>query len=482
MTTRESSPDSLGSLLPSDDAAVFRSPTSFAQERLWFLDQFEPDSSLYNLMVTFRVKGTVSLAALQRSIQALVDRHETLRTVFGTEDGRPVQIVLPALRLDMTVDDLSMMAPAEQDAELSRRAQHEATIPFSLTRGPLIRVRFTKLSERDYGIFMSFHHIIFDGWSVGVFFRELNQLYTAYAQGQTLELPELAIQYADFAAWQKEWLQGEALTQEMTFWKEHLAGAPGLLELPSDRPRPAVMSFRGGREPSKFTAEQTNAIEALARRHNVTPFMLLLAAYEVFLARSTGQYDFVVGTPIAGRTRVELEPLIGFFTNTLVLRAHVEGDPTFAELLLRVRDTALNAFVHQNIPFEKLVEELQPERSLSYNPLFQVMFAYQNTPDQDVRLSDLELSEILTKRISAKFDLTLTCMKDEGKIEGSFEYNADIFDVETVKRMCANFVTLVDGIIAAPEQHISRLPIISAPELHRIVREWNANPIRATET
>src|SRR6185437_11495032 len=344
MTTRESPTDSIGAPQPFDEATAFRSPASFAQERLWFLDQFEPDSSLYNLMMALRAKGNVSLPALQRAIQAMVARHETLRTIFGTEDGRPVQIILPELQLEMPVEDLTMIPVADQEAELSRQGQSESAIPFSLTRGPLLRVRFLKLSDTDYGIFLTFHHIIYDGWSSGVFFRELNQLYSAYAQGQTLELPELAIQYADFAAWQKEWLQGEALAQEMAFWKDHLAGVPGLLELPGDRPRPPAQSFQGGREKFAFTPTQTEAIEALARKYSVTPFMLLLAAYEVLLARYTGQFDFVVGTPIAGRTRVELEPLIGFFTNTLVLRADLAGDPTFAELLLRVRDVSLNAF------------------------------------------------------------------------------------------------------------------------------------------
>jgi amino acid adenylation domain-containing protein len=473
MTTRESPPGAVGI----DDNEVFRVPTSFAQERLWFLDQFEPESTLYNLMISMRIRGTVDIAALQRAIATLVERHETLRTIFGMENGRPIQIILPRLQLEMPIEDLTHIAPDAQASELSRWAQAERAIPFRLTEGPLVRVHFLKLSDTDYGLLLTFHHIIYDGWSAGVFFRELNQLYQAYVQGQSLALPELVIQYADYATWQKEWLQGDALTQEMTFWKEHLTGAPGLLEVPGDRPRPAVQTFQGGREEFAFTLAQTEAIDALGRTYSVTPFMLLLAAWEVLLGRYTSQTDFVIGTPIAGRTRVELEPLIGFFANTLVLRADLSGDPTFAEVLKRVRNVALDAFSHQDVPFEKLVEELHPERSLSYNPLFQVMFSYQNTPDQEVELADLSLTDIEVQRVTAKFDLTLSCWREDGLLKGGIEYNTDIFDAATITRLQTNFMTLLLGIVAAPEQRIARLPLVGEAELHQIVHDWNATQL-----
>lgn len=477
MTTRESPSNAFDMQSMIANGEVFTSPTSFAQERLWFLDQFEPGSALYNLTISMRIKGDVSIPALQSSINTLVERHETLRTIFGTEDGRPIQIILSKLQLPMVLEDRTGFPTSEQDAELSRFAQAELEIPFDLTRGPLMRVRFIQIAEHDYGVLFAFHHIIFDGWSAGVFFKELNQLYTAKTNGQSIELPELVIQYADFASWQKEWLQGAALEQEMAFWKQHLTGAPGLIELPSDHPRPAIQTFQGASEKFELSLELTEGLESLSRKQQATTFMTLLAAFEILLSRYSGQKDFVIGTPIAGRTRVELEALIGFFANTLVLRANLTGTPTFVEVLQRVREVALNAFVHQNVPFEKLVEELQPERSLSYNPLFQVMFTYQNTPDQEIELASLELLEIESESVTAKFDLSLSCWKEDSILKGSIGYNTDLFDATTILRMQNNFVTLLQGIVAQPEQYIGLLPLLSETEQHQLSREWNATHV-----
>ena len=471
MTTRESSSDALNDQLT--DAEVFTAPTSFAQERLWFLDQFEPNSALYNLMFQLRLKETIDIPAMQNSINMLVARHEALRTIFGTEDGRPIQIVLSHLQLAMPIENLSDLPFTERETEFTRRAQAERETAFDLTRGPLMRVRFFKMAENDYRLLILIHHIIFDGWSGGVFIRELVQLYSAATQGQSLTLPELAIQYADFASWQKEWLQGDALAQEMAFWKEHLAGVARVLELPSDRPRPAVQTFHGARIPFELTQQLTDALEQLSRKHNVTIFMTMLAAFEILLGRYTGQQDFVVGTPIAGRTRVELEPIIGFFANTLVLRANLADNPTFTQVVQRVRDVSLNAFVHQEVPFEKLVEELQPERSLSYNPLFQVMFSYLNTPDQEIETTLLEGIDSGIKGIFSKFDMTLTCWKEENLLKGSIEYNSDLFDAATIVRMEGNFLTLLQGIVAHPEQPIALLPLLSAAEREQQLHTWN---------
>jgi amino acid adenylation domain-containing protein len=454
---------------------VLNFPPSFAQERLWFLDQFEPDSSLYNLFTVVRLKGDFSLQVLQKSFDTIIERHESLRTVFGTENDQPVQIILPPSPLPIRLVDLRAWSKEEREVEVMSLAQADTVTPFDLARGPLIRVSVLKLDEAEHVLVIIFHHIIFDGWSAKVFFNELDKHYTAYASGQPSPLPDLTIQYADYASWQKEWLQGEALGQELAFWKTHLAGAPSLLEIPADRPRPPTQSFQGARLTFQLSQEVTDALEHLSRKNNATLFMTILAAFEVFLGRYTNQQDFVIGTPIAGRTRVELEPLIGYFANTLVLRANLSDDPTFIEVMRRVRDMALNAFVHQELPFEKLVEELHPERSLSYNPLFQVLFAFQNITKDQMQLGDLQISEVKISRLNSKFDLSLYSWIDEdGLLKGSFEYNSDLFNSETIQRMQGNFITLLQGIVAQPEQRIALLPMIVEVERHQLLHEWNA--------
>jgi len=453
---------------------TFQCPTSFAQERLWFLDQFEPNSSLYNLSSVIRIAGVFSLTALQSSYDAIINRHETLRTSFGIENDRPIQIIMPELHLPIRFIDLTASPREMREAEVVRIAQEDTGTSFNLSHGPLIRMTVVKLDEIEHALMVVFHHIIFDGWSAKVFFNELHQYYSFYTNGKPIALPEITIQYADYAAWQKEWLHGEALEQEVTFWKGHLVGAPALLEIPTDRPRPPVQSYQGARLNFTLSHELTQALDRLSRKNNVTLFMTMLAAFEVFLGRYTGQHDFVIGTPIAGRTRVEIEALIGFFANTIVLRANLAGDPTFTHMLQRVRDVALDAFVHQELPFEKLVEELQPTRSLSYHPLFQVMFAFQNIAEDQLALGDLNIDEIKIVRQNAKFDLTLYAWSDDdGCIKGSIEYNTDLFYDATVQRMKDNFIILLQGIVAHPDHPIALLPIMTEAERHDILHNWN---------
>ncbi len=456
---------------------TYAAPTSFAQERLWFLDQFEPNSSLYNITVAMRAKGNISAAAIQSSVNALILRHETLRTIFGTEGGRPIQIIYEKLQLPLSIEVRTGVPLQDRDAVLTHLLEAEINKPFDITKGPLARVRIIQLAEDDYGLFFVFHHIIFDGWSAGLFFKELNQLYIAALENRQANLPEISIQYADFAEWQKEWLKGDNLAQEMEFWKQHLAGAPKLIDLPVDHPRPAAQTFRGTSVELNLSRELTEELEALTRKQQATMFMTLLTAFEIFLSRYCGQKDFVIGSPIAGRTRIELEQILGFFANTIVLRADVSDNPTFIEALKRVREVSLNAFAHQNVPFEKLVEELQPERSLSYNPLFQVMFTYQNTPDQEIELGSLELSDIKGGSSHEKFDLSLSCWKEDSVLKCFLSYNTDLFDTETIQRMKQNFITLLQGIVANPEQNITTLPLLSETEQQKLLVEWNNTAI-----
>lgn len=457
---------------------MFTCPASFAQERLWFLDQFEPDSAVYNLRAVFRMEGNLDFAALQRTFDQIIARHESLRTVFGTADGRPIQIIAPQLQVPIRREDLRHIPLADHDAEILKIADAETLEPFDLSKGPLVRLSLLTLGEQSYVFLLTLHHIIADGWSAGVLSGEMNAYYTAEVTHQPARMPELSIQYADYATWQKEWLQGEALHEELDFWKDHLAGAPAFINLPTDHPRPATMSFEGTSHKFDFTPELSEAMELASRQLQVTPFMLLLATYEVFLSRYTGQQDFVIGTPIAGRTRVELEPIIGLFTNTLVLRAKTGGNLTFKELVHNVRNVALNAYSHQELPFEKLVEELQPERNLSYNPLFQVMFVLQNAPEEEFDLPSLKLTPVEVERHSSKFDLTLSFGKDKNFYRVAFEYNTELFDAPTIKRMADNYITLLESVIANPAQRIAHLPLLTADEERQVIHVWNATQTR----
>ncbi|HEY6190004.1 MAG TPA: amino acid adenylation domain-containing protein, partial [Pyrinomonadaceae bacterium] len=368
-------------------------PLSFGQQRLWFLDQLEPGNPAYLMPAALRLDGKLKVSTLEQAFSEIVRRHESLRTNFALVDGQPVQIIAPAQPVTLSITDLSQLATDEREAEARRLAGAEAQRPFDLSAGPLLRVSLLKLAEDEHILLFTMHHIISDGWSIGVLVKEVTTLYEAFSAGQSSSLPELPIQYADFAHWQREWLQGEVLDAQLSYWREQLADAP-VLQLPTDRPRPAVQSYRGAHHSVRLDAALTDELKRISRQEGVTLFMLLLAAFQTLLSRYSGQEDIVVGSPIANRTRAEVEGLIGFFVNTLVLRTRLEGRPSFREVLGRVREAALGAYAHQDVPFEMLVEELEPERDMSRTPLFQVMFVLQNAPQESVMLSDLSISGV----------------------------------------------------------------------------------------
>ena len=447
----------------SEQAFVF--PTSFAQQRLWFLDQMVPGNPFYNIFANFPLR-LQNVAPFERVFNEIVRRHESLRTTFDVDRDQPVQIVAPALEISVPVIDLRDLPPPALDAEVRKRAQEEARRPFDLSRGPLLRVTLLRRGEIDYTLLLTMHHIISDGWSIGVLFRELTTLYEAFATGKPSPLPELPIQYADFAVWQRDWLKGDVLDEQLAYWRRQLEDVP-VLHLPSDRPRPAFKTYRGARRVLTVPAELTQRLKALSQREGVTLFMTLLAAFQTLLHRYTGQGDIVVGSPIAGRNRAEIEELIGFFVNTLVLRTAVSGELTFRELLLRVRDTATAAYAHPDLPFEMLVESLQPERNLGRNPLFQVIFQLMNAPLSRVTAtSGAPPSNPALEVFSgtAKFDLELSLIEAGPELTGFFEYSTDIFDESTIVRLAGHYRTLLEAIVMNPDERISGLPLLTDTE------------------
>ncbi|MFP2900473.1 amino acid adenylation domain-containing protein, partial [Corallococcus sp. 4LFB] len=407
-------------------------PLSFAQQRLWFLDQLEPDSALYNIPLAIELKGELKLEALEQAFTALQERHESLRTTFRTVEGTPVQVIAPPSPVTLEVADLRGVAVPERQDELSRRVREESLRPFHLGRGPLVRASLVRTGDEEHVLLVTMHHVISDGWSMGVVIRELASLYDAYLHGRPSPLPPLELQYPDYAAWQREWLQGETLKAQLDWWKQQLEGAPDVIALPTDRPRPAIQSSRGAKHFVQLPRAVSEALKALGQKEGATPFMTLLAAWQVLLARYTGQDDISVGTPIAGRNRAELEGLIGFFINTLVLRAKVNAGMTFRQVLAHVREQALGAYAHQDVPFEKLVDLLQPVRTLSHSPLFQVMFSLQNAPVSELVLPDVALRTLRVEAQTTKFELTLSLSDTPEGFSGSIEYNTDLFDAGTV--------------------------------------------------
>ena len=448
-------------------------PCSFAQARLWFLDQLQPNSSFYNIPVALRLFGQLNIAALENSINEIIQRHEALRTNFATVEGEPIQVIASTHSWELQVVSLLHLGESEREIEAQRLANEEANRPFHLEQEPLFRVTLLQLGETEYVLLLTMHHIISDGWSLGVFVRELTELYQGFCTGKPPVLPSLPIQYADFAVWQRQWLSGEILVPQLDYWKQQLLDAPGLLELPTDRPRPAVQTFRGGYYCAALSQELSAELTTLSKQAGVTLFMSLLAAFQTFLYRFSGQDDIVVGTPVAGRNRREIEGLIGFFVNTLVLRTNLGGNPTFEELLNRVREVALQAYTHQDLPFEQLVEALQPIRDLSYTPLFQVMFALDDDLVPAVELLDLAVSSYSVEIGTAKFDLTLSTENTADGLVAEWEYNADLFDESTIVRIARNFQTLLEGIVVNSKQEISELPLLTETERHQLLVEWN---------
>ncbi|MEH2375501.1 amino acid adenylation domain-containing protein [Nostoc sp.] len=456
-------------------------PLSFAQQRLWFLDKLQPNSAFYNVPIALRLVGTLNQTALQQSLQEIIHRHEALRTNFITVDGQATQVIQTQTNWTVSVVDLnhlptlvlSEVEVTEQEDALRQLAKQQAVQSFDLATEPLVRATLIVLSQTEYALLMCMHHIVFDGWSVGVFLQELAELYNAHSQGQSPSLTPLPIQYADFAIWQREWLQGDVLQTQLSYWQQQLKDAPALLSLPTDRPRPALQTFAGAYQQFALSVELTDKLVKLSQEQGCTLFMTLLAAYDTLLYRYTGQEDILVGSPIASRDRSEIEGLIGFFVNTLVMRSNLADNPTFSELLLRVREAALSAYAHQNLPFEMLVEALQPERNLSHSPLFQVMFVLQNVPISQLELTGLTISPLMVKSTTTKFDLTLVMENTATGLVGVWDYNTDLFDASTIERMTGHFVTLLESIITNPEQLISQLPLLTQTEQQQLLVEWN---------
>ena len=448
-------------------------PLSFAQQRLWFLAQLEPDSPFYNIIDTVHLQGQLNLAALEQSFNEILRRHEALRTNFKTVEGQPVAFISSVTSQLLTVIDLAELPATQRETKVKQLALAEAQQPFNLETDTLLRVKLLRLGEQEYVILLTMHHIVSDGWSTSVLVHELATLYEAFCHGQPSPLPELPIQYIDFAAWQKQWLTGEVLESQLAYWRQQLHGAPAVLELPTDYPRPAVQSFRGATHSFRLSPEQTVALKTLSQQAGSTLFMTLLAAFKTLLYRYTGNNDIVIGSPIANRNHREIEGLIGFFVNTLVLRTDLSGNPSFRELLRRVREVALGAYAHQDVPFEKLVEKLQPQRNLSYTPLFQVMFVLQNAHSLEIELPSLTLSTLESDSGTAKFDLTLYMAETASGMIGSVEYNTDLFEPQTIQRLAEHFQRLLAGIVANPEQRLEELPLLSEAEQQQLLVEWN---------
>ncbi|MDQ4025596.1 MAG: condensation domain-containing protein, partial [Actinomycetota bacterium] len=446
---------------------------SFGQQRLWFLDEMQPHDSVYNVPGAIELLGPLDRDALQRAVDAIAERHEALRTTFRAEGSEPVQVVSDDSHVDVPVIDVSDVPADERYDRAIETAVEVSLRPFDLAAGPLWRTALIRL-ERERHVFVTcMHHIVSDGWSLGILATELSDLYSAFVEGRPPELDPLEISYADFAVWQRRWFQADELERQLAYWKERLEGAPAVLELPIDRPRPPIQSFDGATVSFTFPTELSDAVARLARAHEVTAFMVTLAAFKTLLHRYTGATDVVVGSPIAGRNRSEIEGLIGFFVNTLVLRTDLSGDPTFAELLERTREVALGAYAHQDLPFEKLVEELKPPRDLSISPVFQVSFSMQDASVGDFHLSGLDVRFPDVKDNGAKFDLSLYLSEGDGEIGGELNYATVLFDRSSIETMIAHYLTLLGSLATAPDEPISRHRLIPPDEQRALVEDLN---------
>jgi amino acid adenylation domain-containing protein len=451
-------------------------PLSHGQQGLWVLNRLMPGSSIYHTPTAARLTGALDVAALRQALNSIVARHQTLRTTFSLVGGTPRQIIAEQLSLELPLIDLSELPEAEREAEAQRRLKQEAMRPFDLSRGPLIRAILLRLGTREHIMVVTMHHIVTDGWSVGVFHQELTALYEAFSAGRPSPLGELPIQYADYAQWQRQSFEGAAYESQLSYWKQQFATLPPVLELPTDHPRPsaqAYQEFRGAQHESSLSKQLTNDLERFCQKENVTLFMTLLTAYQLLLFRYTGEEDIVVGTPIAGRSLPETEDLIGLFINTLALRTSLAGNPTGRELLRRVRETALGGYANQDVPFDQLVKVLQPDRSLAHNPLFQAMFVLQSEELPPLQLPGLKARHFRVGNTMANFDLTLDIVERDGQLVCLFESNADLFEAETIERMMNHFQNLLAGLVANPEDRISHLPLLSKAERHQLLVEWN---------
>ena len=445
-------------------------PLSFAQQRLWFLDQLQPGNAFYNVARHLRIKGDLDCDAMGRALNALVERHESLRTVFAMEGDEPVQIIQAPQAVPIPLIDLSELHEDEREKETARLALVHAEIAFNLATGPLLDTQLIRLAAGDHILFLVMHHIVTDAWSTALVIRELVTLYQAYLANEPSPLIKLPIQYADFAVWQREVLSGETLDKQLSYWKQQLAGAPAILELPLDRPRPTVQSFRGAFESFAIDADLNAALKELALQEKATLFMVLLAAFQALLWRHTRQDEVVIGAPIANRTRPETESLVGFFVNTLAMRASITADMTFRELLRQVKDTTLKAYSHQDLPFEKLVEELQPERSLRHNPLFQVTLSLQNIP-QALGLGNFTVDPMGFESNTTRLDLETYFWDLPEGLKSEFVYSTDIFDRRTIQRLVQRLQNLLAGLVRNPDARVSELPLLTPDEREQLVPE-----------
>ncbi|MDQ2926495.1 MAG: condensation domain-containing protein, partial [Acidobacteriota bacterium] len=434
-------------------------PLSYAQQRLWILDQMEPNNHLYNIPRAMRLRGQLDVAALTRSLNEIVCRHEPLRTWFGTESGGPVQHVDPALELHVKQVDLTQHPAEEREAKALEIAVDEATTPFDLSVAPLLRAVLLKLDAQDHVLLLTMHHIVSDAWSAAIFMDELRALYEGFVKGVRADLPELTLQYADYAAWQRDWLQGDTLETQLAFWREQLAGAPPLLTLPTDRPRPEKQSFAGGLVKCTLPPDVCIPLKTLCRKEGVTLFMALLAGYQILLSRLSGQEQVVVGTDSANRFTVETERMIGFFINLLALKMDFAGDPTFRDVLGRVRETTLACYARQEMPFDKIVEELRPDRTLSHNPILQVLFVMQNAPKANRQFGGLEVGNFDVPLTRSKFDIAVFAVERGDSVECIWVYSTELFEASTVTNMAEMLGTLLASAVANPEARISVLTL-----------------------
>ncbi|MCY1047782.1 amino acid adenylation domain-containing protein [Corallococcus sp. bb12-1] len=449
-------------------------PLSFAQKRLWVMDRMRPGSPAYNISGALRLKGALDVAVLQRCVDAIVQRHESLRTSFTLDGDEPVQHIHTGLRVPLELVDLSALSPQELEPAVLAQVMTAAGTSFDLARGPLVRLGLVRLAEDEHVFTLVLHHIVSDGWSRGILVRDLMALYDAFSAGQPSPLPEPTVQYADFATWQRGWLTQDAREAQLTWWRQQLEGAPPALTLPTDRPRPATQSLRGAHHRQVLEPALVDGLRALGRKEGATLFMTVLAAYQAVLSRLTGQDDIPVGTDVAGRNRAETEGLIGFFVNQLVMRGRLQGDPSFRALVSRVREAALGAYAHQDLPFEELVRALNPGRGQGTTPLFQVKLALQNMPVPALRLGGLSLSGVHFENAHSKFDLTLVLEEFEGGLVAIWEYSTDLFDAATIARWADAYARVLHAVVETPELPLSALPVVSPEERHRLLVAWNA--------
>ncbi len=455
-------------------------PLSFSQQRLWFLEQFEPGSPVYNIPCAVKMTGTLNVDALEKSLNAIIKRHEVLRTTFATESEQPIQVIAPALTLPLELVDLRKTPEPEKQALSMRLAVESAQKPFDLSQGPLWRSTLVQFQGDEHLLLLTMHHIVSDGWSLGVLLHEIRAFYESFIHGKVAALPKLSVQYADFACWQRKWMQGEVLAAQLSFWKKQLSGSPPALELITDYPRPAAQTYNGSLQSFKWSVQLLNSLNELARQENATLFMVLLAAFHVLLYRYSGQDDINIGIPIANRNRAETEPLIGFFINTLVMRGDLSGKPTFLEFLARIREATLGAFAHQDLPFEILMEEMHAQRDMSHTPFFQEMFVLNNAPIQALELPGLKLTPVEIDNRTSKFDLVLSMMEEKDGLNGKMEFNTDLFRPSSIERMVLHLQNLVEAIVVDPRRRLNNLRMMGSSERQQVLVEWNSTSTTAS--